>query len=364
MAKVPSKHTRFQDFGGILNNLQDWESSFTDRDNKLKSQSVGKNKLDLPAQRHSMNSASQHSNGTGVNVKQPVGRSGLTVEESVDANSEKELECYADFETGNEFFKQKKFNEAIDCYSRSIAFSPTAVAYANMAMAYIKIRRFQEAENDSTEALNLDDRYIKAYSRRATARKELGKLKESIDDAAFALRLEPHNQEIKKQHVEVKSLLEKEIIKKTSRAAAGFSRGVQRAGELKVDKSKSIHEVESVSTSSPPRGVDEMDNSKDREQPSKTSLEVESSSLRTHRSDAGTGLGTVKECICTRKWNLGGGSQWQGKMEGGHKSKHNYGKQELKASVQELAARAANLAKAEAAKHIAVPDSAYQFEVS
>lgn len=41
--------------------------------------------------------------------------------------------------------------------------------------------RFQEAENDCTEALNLDDRYIKAYSRRATARKELGKLKESIE---------------------------------------------------------------------------------------------------------------------------------------------------------------------------------------
>jgi tetratricopeptide (TPR) repeat protein len=42
---------------------------------------------------------------------------------------------------GNEFFKQKKFKEAIDCYSRSIAFSPTAVAYANRAMAHIKLRR-------------------------------------------------------------------------------------------------------------------------------------------------------------------------------------------------------------------------------
>lgn len=41
--------------------------------------------------------------------------------------------------------------------------------------------RFQEAEDDCTEALNLDDRYIKAYSRRATARKELGKNKESME---------------------------------------------------------------------------------------------------------------------------------------------------------------------------------------
>ena len=41
--------------------------------------------------------------------------------------------------------------------------------------------RFREAEDDCTEALNLDDRYIKAYSRRATARKELGKFKEATE---------------------------------------------------------------------------------------------------------------------------------------------------------------------------------------
>ncbi|XP_022895761.1 RNA polymerase II-associated protein 3 isoform X2 [Olea europaea var. sylvestris] len=358
MAKVPPKHARdqFQDFEGLLNNLQDWELSFKDKDKRLKSQFVGKDKLDLPAQRHSMNSASQHSNGTGVNEKPPMGKTtaldnlgsgrqydymkdydaihrlsdGLMEEEAVDANSEKEL--------GNEFFKQKKFNEAIDCYSRSIAFSPTAVAYANRAMAYIKIKRFQEAENDCTEALNLDDRYIKAYSRRSTARKELGKLKESIDDTSFALRLDPHNQEIKKQYAELKSLLEKEILKKASGVAGGSSQGVQREGKLKVEKSKSIHKVQSVSPSSP-AGVAEVlkDNSKDREGGAETSMEVESSRLRTHRADMNTSFGNIE---------------------------HKNGEQELKASVQELAARAANLAKAEAAKNISPPNSAYQFEVS
>lgn len=50
--------------------------------------------------------------------------------------------------------------------------------------------RFQDAENDCTEALNLDDRYIKAYSRRSTARKELRKLKESIDGRIFIILTE------------------------------------------------------------------------------------------------------------------------------------------------------------------------------
>ena len=52
------------------------------------------------------------------------------------------------------------------------------VLFHNLTFVYL---RFQEAEVDCTEALNLDDRYIKAYSRRATARKEFGNLKEALD---------------------------------------------------------------------------------------------------------------------------------------------------------------------------------------
>ncbi|KAH7678624.1 TPR-like protein [Dioscorea alata] len=137
-----------------------------------------------------------------------VSSSFLDQDKPPDAASEKEL--------GNEYFKQRKFNEAIDCYSRSIALRPTSVAFANRAMAYLKVKRYEDAENDCTEALNFDDRYVKAYSRRATARRELGKLKSSLQDAEFAMRLEPNNQELKKQHMETKSLLEKENNEKIS----------------------------------------------------------------------------------------------------------------------------------------------------
>ncbi|EOY11664.1 Tetratricopeptide repeat (TPR)-like superfamily protein, putative isoform 5 [Theobroma cacao] len=223
----------------------------------------------------------------------------VTEENMPDAASEKEL--------GNEYFKQKKFKEAIDCYSRSIGLSPTAVAHANRAMAYLKIKKFQEAEDDCTEALNLDDRYIKAYSRRATARKELGKLKESIEDTEFALRLEPNNQEIKKQHAEFKSLYEKEILQKAS--------GVLR---------KSMQEAQEVGKS----------------ETKENGLGMHSASNSTQR----TGVATVQ----------------------GYQTKKNNRtrKPELKASVQELASLAATRAMAEAAKNISPPNTAYQFEVS
>jgi len=56
-------------------------------------------------------------------------------------NDEPMPDAASEKEQGNEYFKQKKFAEAIECYSRSIGLSPTAVAYANRAMAYLKLRR-------------------------------------------------------------------------------------------------------------------------------------------------------------------------------------------------------------------------------
>ncbi|XP_075087014.1 uncharacterized protein LOC107830436 isoform X1 [Nicotiana tabacum] len=355
MARVPSKHSRdqFQDMQGLLNNLQDWELSLKDKDKKMKSQARGKEKL-----REDWSHTSELPTGPQVTGTQRVGKSTsissaagpydyskkynptshlsiemLSEESNIDANSEKEL--------GNEFFKQKKFKEAIDCYSRSIALSPTAVAYANRAMAYLKIKRFQEAENDCTEALNLDDRYIKAYSRRSTARKELGKLKESIEDAEFASRLEPQNQEIKKQYGEVKALYEKEILKRVSAATGVSAQGAQKTG--KTNKTGPV--IQSVSGSSQKvaevRKIPAKENNRD---VPGTAMEVEDTHMQINSkgSDASATVPTLNPA----------------------KRTHKNSKQELKESVQELAARAASLAKAEAAKNIAPPNSAYQFEVS
>ncbi|XP_073143736.1 uncharacterized protein [Henckelia pumila] len=329
---------------------------------KLKLGSTGKEKLDLPVKTSGMNSASQLSDSAGFNGRRKLEKTpsdntgpfrdyerlkgfdvlshlsgGFRSEESfVDANSEKEL--------GNEFFKKRKFNEAIDCYSRSIALSPTAVAYANRAMAFIKIKRFQEAELDCSEALNLDDQYIKAYSRRSTARKELGKLKESLDDAEFALRLEPQNQEIKKQFAEAKSLIQKEILKKPPGALAGSVEGVRRTVKSKLDNSTSLQKIPSVSTVSPAGIVKEIlendakdDNTMD--VPSESLKEIKGKNMRINGTAADTALENAK-------------------------IKHKNGRQDLKASVQELAAKAANLAKSEAAKNIVPPSSAFEFEVS
>lgn len=318
MAGIPSnKHDRDRtlEFQGFLNDLQDWDH-YLEKDKKLKGQAHEEKKYDYFRNSDAVSSIS----------------SGLSTEEAVpDAASEKEL--------GNEYYKQKKYKQAIECYSRSIALSPTAVAFANRAMAYIKIKKFEEAENDCTEALNLDDRYIKAYSRRATARKELGKLKASMEDADFAVRLDPNNQELRKQFTEVKALCDKEIRGKTSGAVKNPIQGIQ---ELERSKMK-------------PKGKDQDSQDGDGKIPSKPPNLMKEIDIRTT-----TGNRREEQQLDE---SLGGATP---NSNVGNSKNSNVGnrKQQLKASVQELASQAAARAMAAAAKNITTPQSAYQFEVS
>lgn len=346
MADSSGKHGRDQplDFQGFLNDLQDWELSSKGKDKKLKPQAINKEK-EGRRQTEKASAADYLKHYDAVNR---LSRNFQTEQSFVDAASEKEQ--------GNEYFKQKKFKEAIDCYSRSIALSPTAVAFANRAMAYLKIRRFQEAEDDCTEALNLDDRYIKAYSRRATARKELGKAKGALEDAEFAQRLEPHNQEIKKQHAELRAIVGKAIFEKAADASRRSTKDKEIVG--KSDSKAKSQDVPPVSSSTPRTGLSaaqERIEVKENggENAVKASVRIE------ENEDRSTGAEITYKRVATNGFHKDS-SSYSGALERDHVPR----KQELKPSVQELASRAASRSMVEAAKNIIAPTTAYQFEVS
>lgn len=92
---------------------------------------------------------------------------------------------------GNKAFTKGAYADAKKSYTQSIALEPTCLAYANRAMAELKLKDFTAAEADCTEAIQLDASYIKAYLRRASACKELGKLLEAAKDYEHALLLDP-----------------------------------------------------------------------------------------------------------------------------------------------------------------------------
>ncbi|XP_051464443.1 RNA polymerase II-associated protein 3 [Apus apus] len=113
---------------------------------------------------------------------------------------------------GNGYFKEGKYETAIECYTRGIAADGTnALLPANRAMAYLKLEKYEEAENDCTQALLLDASYSKAFARRGAARVALGKLKEAIQDFEAVLKLEPGNKQAINELTKIRNdLAEKE----------------------------------------------------------------------------------------------------------------------------------------------------------
>lgn len=97
---------------------------------------------------------------------------------------------------GNAYFKEGKFEAALECYSRGMeADNMNVLLPANRAMAFLKLERFKEAEEDCSTAILLDNTYSKAFARRATARVALGKLVEAKKDFQEVLKLEPGNKQ-------------------------------------------------------------------------------------------------------------------------------------------------------------------------
>ncbi|CAL8278590.1 unnamed protein product [Gadus morhua 'NCC'] len=109
---------------------------------------------------------------------------------------QKRQEAVMQKDRGNAYFKEGKYEAALDCYTGGMEADPTnALLPANRAMAYLKLERYKQAEDDCGTALTLDSTYSKAFARRGTARLALGKLREAQQDFQELLKLEPGNKQ-------------------------------------------------------------------------------------------------------------------------------------------------------------------------
>ncbi|GAA6227015.1 RNA polymerase II-associated protein 3 [Lates japonicus] len=109
---------------------------------------------------------------------------------------QKKQEAVMQKDRGNAYFKEGKYEAAVECYSRGMeADSMNVFLPANRAMAYLKLEKYKEAEEDCTKAIYLDRTYSKAFARRGTARAALGKLEEAKQDFQEVLKLEPGNKQ-------------------------------------------------------------------------------------------------------------------------------------------------------------------------
>ena len=111
-------------------------------------------------------------------------------------------------EHGNQCFRRHEWTQAIRNYTRSIGFNPSNVAsYSNRAMAYLKLKAFQDSEADCCAALDIDPLHVKSLLRRATARNALGRHKAAFLDITKVFKLDSNNRQAAALHDKTRELI-------------------------------------------------------------------------------------------------------------------------------------------------------------
>ncbi|KAM0906504.1 hypothetical protein ACQ4PT_016721 [Festuca glaucescens] len=140
-------------------------------------------------------------------AKEGKARSDMTVEERIEAADRRKLE-------GNDYFKEKKFDEAMQQYEMAVAYMgddfmfqlfgkyrDMALAvknpcHLNTAACLIKQKRFDEAVAQCSIVLSEDEANVKALFRRGKAKAELGQTEAAREDFLKAKKHSPEDKEI------------------------------------------------------------------------------------------------------------------------------------------------------------------------
>ncbi|XP_044754924.1 tetratricopeptide repeat protein 1 [Coccinella septempunctata] len=98
---------------------------------------------------------------------------------------------------GNEEYKNEKYLESIVTYTEALKICPTkynserSILYGNRAASKINVGRKKSAIEDCTKSIELNDRYLRAYLRRAKLYEEEDKLDESLEDFKKVVEIDP-----------------------------------------------------------------------------------------------------------------------------------------------------------------------------
>ncbi|SZF06235.1 unnamed protein product [Blumeria hordei] len=83
---------------------------------------------------------------------------------------------------GNTAYGAKDYSKAIELYGKAILCKPDPIYYSNRAACYNALSEWEKVIDDTTNAINLNNEYVKALNRRAVAYEHLDKNSEALLD--------------------------------------------------------------------------------------------------------------------------------------------------------------------------------------
>merc|ERR1711968_431448 len=106
-------------------------------------------------------------------------------------------------EKGNAFFKEGKFPEAVEQYTEAIKRGPPKAnpechkLYSNRAACYTKLTAMNEAKKDAEKCIELEPKWAKGYSRKATVQFFMKEYDKAMETYKQGLEQDPESQELK-----------------------------------------------------------------------------------------------------------------------------------------------------------------------
>uniref|UniRef100_A0A8K9X0Z1 RNA polymerase II-associated protein 3 n=1 Tax=Oncorhynchus mykiss TaxID=8022 RepID=A0A8K9X0Z1_ONCMY len=111
----------------------------------------------------------------------------------------------AEKEKGSQLFKEGKYEDAIECYTRGMGADPyNPVLPTNRAACFFRLKKFAVAESDCNLSIALDSNYFKAFARRGASRFALQHYESALEDYVMVLKLDPGNLEAHKEVMKCK----------------------------------------------------------------------------------------------------------------------------------------------------------------
>jgi tetratricopeptide (TPR) repeat protein len=111
-------------------------------------------------------------------------------------------------EKGNNFLKNKNYEEALKCYTEAVNADPSNyIYYSNRSACYYNMQNFQNALEDANKCISIKSDWARGYLRKGMAEFKLDLFEEAVATYKKGLELENNNQALKDALKEAEDVL-------------------------------------------------------------------------------------------------------------------------------------------------------------